>query len=445
MTAAIPPACCAGADHGKSHPRLHRVAALLLVARARDAIRLAVRHGAVAIARVRHRRQMRRTPTTPTPTPSPRHHRRALAVTVADAQSDSDTDAHIRAPRHQRADRRPAPIPARGSINDLAKQRFNQMITNRVLGTVLLGINEQVNCNDCVSAFGSAGSFSAGIHGRKNLTANLSLLAGIAYTQYSEGGYSVTSAPIGAFALRYDFVDWGSSRPFFDIGAILTPYEKVRYRAQLHDQPRRGIAGQSDHRQQLRASMAAPAGSAGCRRATKSRPPSRSGSCGSGSRATPTRPRAFNPFDAIDRRRHRQAPTSSRSADSGRICSARASKPTSTAAGCNPSDAIRHRRHRDRQRHRGADDRQPGLVRIWRPPRLPHHQGLGRRPLPQRHRRPAAGRQHPPWRRRVAGELLAICIGHTTGSRRRAAGTPRLLTHEALQTLILLGATPECR
>ena len=104
------------------------------------------------------------------------------------------------------------------------------MITNRVLGTVLLGINEQINCNDCVSAFGSAGSFSAGIHGRKNITDNLALLAGIAYTHYSEGGYSVTSAPIGAFALRYDFTDWGSSRPFFDIGTILTPYEKVRYR-----------------------------------------------------------------------------------------------------------------------------------------------------------------------------------------------------------------------
>ena len=60
------------------------------------------------------------------------------------------------------------------------------MITHRVLGTVLLGVNEQVNCSDCVSAFGSAGSFSAGIHGRKELTPNLSLLAGIAYTQYSE-------------------------------------------------------------------------------------------------------------------------------------------------------------------------------------------------------------------------------------------------------------------
>jgi hypothetical protein len=115
------------------------------------------------------------------------------------------------------------------SIGGLANQRFNQMITNRVLGTVLLGVNEQVNCSDCISAFGSAGSFSAGIHGRKELTPNLSLLAGIAYTQYSEGGYHITSAPIGAFALRYDFTDWGSSRPFFDVGTILTPWEKARY------------------------------------------------------------------------------------------------------------------------------------------------------------------------------------------------------------------------
>jgi hypothetical protein len=130
----------------------------------------------------------------------------------------------------------PSPVPtltgaasSAGSIDGLAQQRFNQMITNRVLGTVLLGVNEQVNCSDCVSAFGSAGSFSAGVHGRKQITDNLSLLAGIAYTQYSEGGYNVSSAPIGAFALRYDFTDWGSSRPFFDLGAILSPFEKVSY------------------------------------------------------------------------------------------------------------------------------------------------------------------------------------------------------------------------
>ncbi len=115
------------------------------------------------------------------------------------------------------------------SIGGLADQHFNQMITNQVLGNVLLGINEQVNCSDCISAFGSAGSFSAGLHGRKEFTPNFSLLAGIAYTQFGEGGYNVTSAPIGALALRYDFVDWGPSRPFFDIGAILSPFEKVRY------------------------------------------------------------------------------------------------------------------------------------------------------------------------------------------------------------------------
>ena len=103
------------------------------------------------------------------------------------------------------------------------------MITNQVLGSVLLGVNEQINCSDCVSAFGSVGSFTAGVHGRKELTNNLSLLAGLAYTQYSESGYHVTSAPIGAFALRYDFTDWGSSRPFFDIGTVLSPFQKVRY------------------------------------------------------------------------------------------------------------------------------------------------------------------------------------------------------------------------
>ena len=148
---------------------------------------------------------------TPTPTPTP-----ALSPTPTPTPTAT-----------------PTPIgsgSSADSVKDLAKQRFNQMITNRVLGTVLLGVNEQVNCGDCVSAFGSAGSFSAGIHGRKNLTSNLALLAGIAYAQYNEGGYNVTSAPIGAFALRYDFTDWGSSRPFFDIGAVLSPFQKVRYR-----------------------------------------------------------------------------------------------------------------------------------------------------------------------------------------------------------------------
>jgi hypothetical protein len=103
------------------------------------------------------------------------------------------------------------------------------MITTRVLASVLLGVNEQVNCSNCVSAFGSAGSFSAGVHGRYNITDSLSILGGIAYAQFNENGFNVTSAPIGAFALRYDFTEWGKSRPFFDIGTVLSPDQHVSY------------------------------------------------------------------------------------------------------------------------------------------------------------------------------------------------------------------------
>ena len=162
---------------------------------------------------------------TPTPTPTPTTPTGALPP-------PGPTPTPTPSPSPAAPSPTPTPTGANSSgasINGLANQHFNQMITDRVLGTVLLGVNEQVNCSDCISAFGSAGSFSAGIHGRKEITPNLSFLGGIAYTQFSESGYSVTSAPIAAFALRYDFTDWGSSRPFFDIGTILTPFEKVNY------------------------------------------------------------------------------------------------------------------------------------------------------------------------------------------------------------------------
>ena len=218
MTAAIRPACCAGADNGKIYPQFHPVDCACRGGFAADSGADRSRIGAKPVADVftladpdvfTFAKPVAKPIAIASPSPSPSPTPTATPTsTPTPTGSTSSSD----------------------SVKDLAKQRFNQMITNRVLGTVLLGINEQVNCGDCVSAFGSAGSFSAGIHGRKNLTSNLALLAGIAYAQYSEGGYSVTSAPIGAFALRYDFTDWGSSRPFFDIGTILSPFQKVRYR-----------------------------------------------------------------------------------------------------------------------------------------------------------------------------------------------------------------------
>ena len=116
-----------------------------------------------------------------------------------------------------------------GSVDNIGDQHLSQMVTNRILASVLLGANEQVNCSDCVSIFGTAGSFSAGAHGRKNITEQLSVLGGAAYSEYDAHGYKVRSAPILAFALRYDFTNWGSSRPFFDLGGVVSPGQRISY------------------------------------------------------------------------------------------------------------------------------------------------------------------------------------------------------------------------
>jgi hypothetical protein len=79
MTAAIPPACCAGADHGKFRPQRPVSAALL--SRCSRCNRRPVRHS--RHRRRRHRRRMRRNATAdanaepiPQPTPRPRRLRR---------------------------------------------------------------------------------------------------------------------------------------------------------------------------------------------------------------------------------------------------------------------------------------------------------------------------------------------------------------------------------
>ena len=226
------------------------------------------------------------------------------------------------------------------------------MITNRVLGTVLLGVNEQVNCNDCVSAFGSAGSFSAGIHGRKNLTPNLSLLAGIAYTQYNEGGYNVTSAPIGAFALRYDFVDWGSSRPFFDIGTILSPFQKVRY-ARSYTTSLGAVSLESSTQRELRRlwprGLDEPAVAA--RRSRRFRRGLAVVAAGEGLHGSRRRVQSVR---RLDRHRHRpHQPRQGRRTMDASVRQQRRGQ-YQRRMGAILRDEIRHRRHRDRRRHHRA-------------------------------------------------------------------------------------------
>ena len=113
------------------------------------------------------------------------------------------------------------------SINNVAKAQQSQMITNRVLGSILLGATQQVSCSSCGGGFASFGSFALGGSGRWSLSDTTTLIGGISYNQWSASGITVYNAPTVAGALVYDFVKWGSSRPFLEVGAGLTPYEQV--------------------------------------------------------------------------------------------------------------------------------------------------------------------------------------------------------------------------
>ena len=77
--------------------------------------------------------------------------------------------------------------------------------------------------------FASVGSFAAGAQGRWGLSDELTLIGGFSYNQWYASGISVENAPTVAGALIYDLWKWGESRPFFEVGGALTPYEDVHY------------------------------------------------------------------------------------------------------------------------------------------------------------------------------------------------------------------------
>ena len=98
-----------------------------------------------------------------------------------------------------------------------------------MLGSILLGATEQVNCSNCSSGFGSVGSYALGAHGRHSLSDELTVLGGFSYGEYSADGVTVSNAPTLAGSLLYDFVNWGRSRPFVEVGGGATPFEDVQY------------------------------------------------------------------------------------------------------------------------------------------------------------------------------------------------------------------------
>jgi hypothetical protein len=115
------------------------------------------------------------------------------------------------------------------SVTDLARSRQQQIITNRVLTSILLGATEQISCANCSSGFGSIGSYALGAHGRWSLSDQLTLMGGFSYGEYTATGVTVSDAPTVAASLVYDPTNFGRSRPFVEVGLGLTPYEQVQY------------------------------------------------------------------------------------------------------------------------------------------------------------------------------------------------------------------------
>ena len=115
------------------------------------------------------------------------------------------------------------------SVTSFAQAQLKQLVTSRVLGSLLLGATEQVNGCSCGGGFASIGSFSLGSHGRWALNDSVTLLAGAAFESYYQDGANVRAAPIVAASLRYDPPNWGKSRPFFEVGAALSPYIDTTY------------------------------------------------------------------------------------------------------------------------------------------------------------------------------------------------------------------------
>lgn len=115
------------------------------------------------------------------------------------------------------------------SLGRLGESRINQLITTRVLGSLLLGANQQINCGDCITAYGAAGSLSGGLSGRYNLTDSVSFLAGAAVNSFKERDADVRFSSTFALSVRYDPSDMGPSRPFFEIGGLVSPEARVRY------------------------------------------------------------------------------------------------------------------------------------------------------------------------------------------------------------------------
>ena len=115
------------------------------------------------------------------------------------------------------------------SITNVAKAQQNQIITNRVLNSVLLGATQQISTCSC------GGRLRLGWLLRRRRAGPLeserrALVDWRLFLQPVERlGHHGRECADNRRGAHYHFWKWGQSRPFVEGGGALTPYEDVDY------------------------------------------------------------------------------------------------------------------------------------------------------------------------------------------------------------------------
>jgi len=104
------------------------------------------------------------------------------------------------------------------SIHQLAHARTAQVIVGQLQSQLLTGLNEQVSCGNCGGTNINFGSEAMAGHGRVSLASDWTLLGGADLGRYDSDGVDVQLSEGFSGALQWDRVEWGTSRPFAEVG-----------------------------------------------------------------------------------------------------------------------------------------------------------------------------------------------------------------------------------
>jgi hypothetical protein len=99
--------------------------------------------------------------------------------------------------------------------------------TGGVAGTLLGSTDPIISGGNSATALAAVGSLTVGFKGNYAFDNGLTLIGGVAYSDFDVAGLKVGGALIAASGLRYVFEDRGGFKPFVEVGGWLSPTSNV--------------------------------------------------------------------------------------------------------------------------------------------------------------------------------------------------------------------------